>query len=454
MTLASVLRHAAPGRLVALGRTRSGVLALSTIGSMVVRMGSSVILTRLLSPEAFGLVGIIGSIFFTLGMLTDLGFQSYVVRHERGDERHFRDVIWTIHAWRGLALALLAAAASPLIADFMQKPELAWPIAVVGSTFFLNGVASLSQMTALRSDSARLLSVLDLLFQIFQTLSCLLLAVWLRSVWAIIISMVLQSAVRSVASYFIFPDAGHRLARDRDVSRDFFAFSRIVLVSSALSLLLFQSDKLVLGRLLTLQEFGLYAIALNLSSAPASFADSYISRVSFPLYASTWRTDPGRLSEVYYSVGRMPSLLYALVCGGLAGGAPLGIAILYDDRYAGAGPFLSLLAIGSALRFPNFAAAEVQTAIGRVKGTMHANIVRIAWLAVAGTAGFRLYGPIGLVGAVGLMELPALAYNWTALQRLGILNLRKELVFVACALAGAAIAFAASRTILALMPSL
>src|SRR5690348_8190608 len=86
--------------LGSLWRTRTGVVVLTGVGSLFVRTLSSIILTRLLAPQDFGIVGIIGSIFFVLAMITDLGFTSFVVPHPRGDERHFRDVIWTIHAVR------------------------------------------------------------------------------------------------------------------------------------------------------------------------------------------------------------------------------------------------------------------------------------------------------------------------------------------------------------------
>jgi O-antigen/teichoic acid export membrane protein len=454
MTAASPFRHISPARLVALAGTRTGVVALTTVGSLIVRMGSSIILTRLLTPSAFGLVGIVNSIFFTLSMLTDLGFQAYVVRHQQGDERHFRDVIWTIHAWRGFGLTIVTVAMAPIVAAFMHKPELTWPFAALASTFVLGGLGSLSLMTALRHDASRKLSMLDLGLQIFQTIACILFALWLRSVWAIIISMILQTAFKSLISYVIFPDAGHRLARDRAIQKDFFAFSRVVMASSILSLLLFQSDKLMLGRLLTLEEFGLYAIALNLASAPTSFSDSYISRVSFPVYAKTWREDPTQIREVYYSVGRATGLLYAFGCGGLIGGATMLVSILYDPRYQGAAAFLSLLSISAAFRLPNFAVAELMAAMGRMGATVSANIVRLVWLVAAGLAGFLTIGTIGLVAAVGLMELACYFYSMLTLRRVHVLDMRREFVFLACLAAGVTTGFLISRVLLWIWPTL
>src|SRR4051812_12082514 len=179
--------------LLAMAASRTGVLALTAVGTLVVRTLSSMVLTRLLKPYDFGIVGIITSVFYVVTMITDLGFQAFLVRHERTTDRHFRDVIWTIHAKRGAGLFVAVAVASPLIAWGFGKPVVALPLAVASATFLINGVASLSMMTALRCEKTRELSLLDFGLQIFQTIVGLLLALWWRNAWAIIAVMLVQS---------------------------------------------------------------------------------------------------------------------------------------------------------------------------------------------------------------------------------------------------------------------
>lgn len=441
-------------RIKAMVASRTGVLALTTGGSLVVRTASSMILTRLLSPAAFGTVGVVNSIFFAITMITDLGFQSYVVRHERGDERHFQSVIWTIHALRGLALCAFAVAASPLIARLLGKPELALPLAVASGIFVFGGVGSLSLIVAIRNDGARKLSLFEFGLQIAQSVICVLLALWLRNSWALIGALLAQAFLRATLGFILFPGVPPRFARDREIQRDFFIFSRLVLASSSVALLLAQTDKLVLARLLTLSQFGLYAIALNLASAPASFADSYVNRVTFPIYARTFRDDPAHLPYVYYAARRAPALLYALACGGVIGSARLMIAILYDPRYLPAATFLSLLVISSALRFPNLAAAELMTAIGKLKGTLHGNLVRLGWLVVAIPLGYLFLGPVGIIAAVGLIEVPALGYNWVLLRRERILDVAQEAQFLVLMAGGSLLGWGVSSAVLAWQPNL
>lgn len=443
-----------PRNLFGFAKSRTGVLGLTTVGSLVVRTVSSVLLTRLLRPYDFGIVGIVTSVFFVVTLVTDLGFQDFLIRHERTADRHFRDVIWTIHAKRGAALCVVVAAASPAIAWLFGKPVLALPLAVAALIFLINGAASLSLVTALRHDKSRELSILEFGLQVFQTVACLLLALWWRNLWSMIGAMLLQAGLRSVLSYTLFSDSAQRPARDRAISREFFAFSRVVLMSSAMALMIGQSDKLVLGRLFTLPEFGLYAIAVTIASAPWGFAESYINRIVFPIYALIWREAPSELPIVYYRARRATSALYALGCGGLIGSAALVVAILYDPRYAPASTFISLLMIGVAMRLPNAATTQLMVAMGHVGRTPQITLARLLWVILMIPVGFIVLGPIGVVTAMGFIEVPATLYCWVLLRRVGVLDLRKEGAFLALIAVGATIGFVGGTAILRLFPHL
>jgi O-antigen/teichoic acid export membrane protein len=438
------------GRILSFAAGNTGTLIIVNVGTLLVRMISSVTLARLLQPSAFGLIGIITSIFYTVVMLTDLGFRSHVIRHPRGSERHFTDVIWTIHASRGIFIGAFCVLGSPVLAALLHKPELAWPLAAASLTLTINGFASLSQFTTLRAGGARRLSWFEFGLNVVSAANGIILAIWLRNAWSLVIAMIVASFLRTVLSYVIFPNTRHRIARDREISREFLAFSRIVLVSSALTLVLSQADRMVLARVFTLGEFGLYAIAINITSGPTTFASQFITRVAFPIYSKTWNHTPDRLKQAYYDVGRKTVLAYGFGCGIIAGTAPIIIRILYDSRYHDAALFLSIMMAGGSLKLQTQATADLMTAIGRVGTTVYANIVRLSWLAVAGTIGFLVFGPIGLIAAVGMIEVPALLYSWHLLRQVKVLSLRRELVYLATIMCGAAISGACTFLLLGL----
>ena len=422
------------------------VLALNLL-----RVVSSMVLTRLLAPDIFGAVGMIWSVMFVLAMVSDLGFQAFVVRHRDADERGFLDAIWTIRLIRAAVLTLVLAVLADPVSRALDKPVLAMLVAVSSLQFLIEGFSSLSLITALRDRQLLRLSLLELAVAMLQLTASIVLAVLWRDAWAIVVAMLLSGVGKVWLSYAVFPGTRRQWRIDRRRAGELWAFARFVTGSSIISMLLLQADKVVLTRLLSLDAFGLYVLAGNLAIAPMAFTSAYASRVLYPLYVQTWHDRPEALRSVFYAARRRASLLYMAGAGGLIGGAPALVAILYDDRYAGAAHYLTLLAIAPMLALGSAAANEALTASGHVRATFHASLVRLGWLGVTAPSGFLLFGPIGLIAAVGTVEIAPLVYGWSVLYRIGVFDPKEELILLGAAGIGVATGGIASGLLLPLL---
>lgn len=435
------------GKLRELALRDTNVVVISVILANLLRALSSVVLTRLLAPEIFGISGVIASVIFAFGMVSDLGFQAFVVRHPDGEKPRFLNTIWTMAVLRSIVLTCALAALAPTVAGLFGKPELTAVIAVAALTFVIEGVASLTLLTALRHRMVLRLSLLELTVLVVQILLSFVLAYLWRTYWAILVSTLVGSAFKTLLSYLLFPDSLRRPAFDRKYIRELWGFARFVTGSSIITLLLLQSDKFTLGRLMSLDDFGFYILASNLATAPLAFTTAYASRVLFPAYSQAWRDGEENLRALFYAKRRLPSLLYSFAAGGLIGSAPLVIEILYDPRYATSAIYLQILAITPLLALASNSGNEALTATGHIKVTFQASLAKLLWFCVTGPAGYALGGVLGLVIAVGLMEIPSVALKWIQMHRLGLLDLRQELLFLAAGGAGIAIGAAGDTLI-------
>ena len=79
-----------------------------------IRLASSLILTRLLLPEAYGVMTVINSIGYVVEMIGDIAVTMSLVRHERGDQRDYLNTAWTLRLLRALFNTALIFAAAPL----------------------------------------------------------------------------------------------------------------------------------------------------------------------------------------------------------------------------------------------------------------------------------------------------------------------------------------------------
>jgi O-antigen/teichoic acid export membrane protein len=246
----------------------------------------------------------------------------------------------------------------------------------------------------------------------------------------------------------MFPDERRRLAFSRERAAEVWRFSRLIALSSIISMLLMQADKLVFARVMPLSVFGMYAIAANLALAPTALASLYASRILFPVFSHHVRADRASLSAVYYERQKIIPRLYTFAVGGLIGCAPLVVELLYDPRYRGVATFLSLLAISPMLMMTTHIAEQALIALGRVRATLSANVGRILWLTVGGVIGFWFGGPYGLIAIVGTMEVAGILVFWWELSRVHLLDLRQEAVTLAAGWAGVVFGSLFSATIL------
>jgi O-antigen/teichoic acid export membrane protein len=429
------------GRLWALALRDTNVVIASVITTNLLRAVSSVILTRLLVPEVFGIAGVIASVSFTVALVSDLGFQAFVVRHQDGDRSRFLDTIWTVGLIRSVLLTVLLIALATPIANTIGKPELAPLIAVSAITFVIEGLASLTLLTALRHRQILRLSLLELAVMVVQIVATAACAYVWRNYWAILAGMVISGAFKTALSYLAFSNSWRKFALERQYLRDLWGFARFVTGSSIITILLMQGDKLFLSGAMSLDHFGLYILAVNLASAPLAFTSAFSSRVLYPHYAQLWRDGAPDLRAQFYAKRRLPSLLYSFAAGGLIGSAPLIIAILYDPRYAGAAIFLQILAIGPLFALPSNAANEALTSTGRFAATLQASVFKLVWLGIAAPIGFVTGDAVGLVIAVALMEPAVLLFKWWQLGRISLLDMKQEALFLAPAIAGGFIGY-------------
>lgn len=429
-------------RQMATGGTAS--IGVSVAATNVLRIVSSMTLTRLLSSYDYGVVGVITSVAFMLGMLSDLGLTPFVVRHPDGDDRDFLDELWTLYVVRGVLLALGMALVAGPAAAFLEKPELNVVIAVWGLNFILMSLQSLAHSTGIRNRQLWRLSLLDFITNATTFAFSLIGAILLRSYWAIIVGMFAGSIVRTFLSYPLFPASLRRWRINRARAAELWRFSRYITVSSILTLLIMQSDQVILARMMPLATFGLYSIAVTLAAAPAALAGPYATRVLYAIYAEAVRNSPGLLKRIFYDARRRVTLLYMFSTASIIGAAPAVIEILYDDRYRGVVLFLRLIMISAVLRLPSLAADQVLIAVGRTQTNLYANICRVLWLMIGGAAGVWTGSTLLLVATVGTIEVPGILCSWWNLARANLLDIAEESFGLLAAVIGIGAGYAAS----------
>lgn len=105
-------------------------------GGQLLRLAGNLLLTRLLVPEYFGLMAIVGVAMSALALFSDIGTGAGVIRSSRGLEPNFLNTAWTLQILRGAGLwALMIVVAYPA-AKFYGQPILISIFPVTGFSLF------------------------------------------------------------------------------------------------------------------------------------------------------------------------------------------------------------------------------------------------------------------------------------------------------------------------------
>lgn len=424
--------------LIARVMRSSAWTALGYGAAQAMRLASNLILTRLLYPEAFGMMALVSVFLVGLTMFSDVGVGPSIMQHRRGDEPAFLNTAWTIQVVRGALLWLCALALAYPVAQFYGEPELALLLPVAGISLLIHGFEPTRIETAMRHLRVGLVTSLDLLAQAIGILSMVLMAWIMQSVWALAIGWIVSALARLLLMWAYLPGERNRLQWEPEAGRDLIHFGIWLFLSTACGFLVAQGDKAILGKYLTLEHLGFYNIGFFLASFPLLLGQTVTGRILIPLYREK---PPSASVENFNAIRRMRFPLTATIFVLLALMAFAGeslVDLLYDSRYASAGAILVLIAVIQIPTVIGITYDQSALAAGDSRNYFYVTLVRAVLLMVCMIVGAEMMGLIGALAGQAIAAIavyPALV--WLA-RRHGAWDGLHDLIFALSGLALAA----------------
>jgi O-antigen/teichoic acid export membrane protein len=372
--------------------------------SQLLRFGSNVVLTRFLLPEAFGLMSLVWVFIIGLEMLSDVGVGPAIIRSERGDDPQLLDTAWTVQVVRGFILLFLSALVAPLAAHIYRDTRLIPLIVVAGVGIAIRGFTPTRVHTLNRKVLLGRLTLVELSSQATNIVVMILGAWWFRSVWALLVGTLVGDVVRVWLCYQVLPGHRHRLRIDRSSVGEIVHVGRWIVVSTALTYVAGNLDRMIIGRLLSISDLGVYSIANQIVLAGLGVGRAVSSRVFFPVLAETLRESPNLL---YQRLRRARLLWIAPVGSGLLLLSFCGdwfIRLIYKPDYHAAGWMLRVLAAGAVVAVLNHASGVVWPTLGKFKTIVAITAIQIALSFPCMFIGHALYGTVGFIVGIACVE--------------------------------------------------
>ncbi|MFE3838105.1 oligosaccharide flippase family protein [Pseudogemmobacter sonorensis] len=403
--------------------------------TQAMRLGSNLILTRLLFPEAFGIMALVTVVLVGLQMFSDAGIGPAIARSPRGDERDFLDTAWTVNVIRGGLLWVLASALALPMAWAYDAPDLAMLLPVAGLSLLIAGFDPTRIDTANRHLLLGRVTLLDLAAQAAGILSMVTLAWATGSIWALAVGAVLGAGAKLLFTSLWLPGPANRFRWERAAASELLNFGKWILLSTACGFMLSQGDKAILGFHLSMGELGIYNIGYFLASFPMLVAGTVAGRIMIPLYRDHPPLASARNAQRMrrLKLGLSVSVLLLLALMALAGEALVGI--LYDARYLAAGAMATAVALALMPSVVGMGYDQAALAAGDGRGFFLLLAAKAALQTLAFLIGAQFWGVGGaLIGQGIALALAHPLIAWLA-HRHGAWDATHDMIAGALALA-------------------
>lgn len=382
-------------------------------GSMVLRLGSNLVLTRLLMPEIFGIMALVTVYLIALELFSDLGINASVIHSERGDDPDFLNTAWTVQVIRGGILSAVSLLFAHPVALLYDTPELAVYLPVASIDAVILGFMSMNLASLNRKLKLGLLTIIELTAQLVSVTVMIVWASYSPTPWALIAGVLTSAVIEVVLSHTLIKGPAPRFRWDKSAFKELINFGRWIFLSTAFTFSASHGDRPILGTYVSLATLGLYNQAWALASAMTSVPAAIGHRVLFPLYARLVedRSDAliTRLRQI--RLGLMGAFLPLAAIGAVYGS--LIMQVLYDGEYEGGGWMLQILSVSAGLEIIVLTISPILLASGKSFHHMLVMIAKAIALPACMIVGGALYGETGLivgVAAATLFTYPVLAW--------------------------------------------
>jgi PST family polysaccharide transporter len=258
-----------------------GVAAVSAQGAkFVVQTATTMVLARLLSPEDFGLQGMVLVLTGFLGLFRDAGLGMATIQRLEVTHEQTSTLFW-INVAVGVILATLCAALAPLLVAFYHEPRVYWIAMVSGVTFIFNGLAA--QHAALLQRGMRFVTQakIEVLSLAVGSLTGLVMALLGCRYWSLV-GMALASPIVGAAAILLAVAWVPGPPRRRSGIRSMLHFGGLATCNSFVVFLAWNAEKILLGRFWGADALGLYGRAFQLVTLPVQQLNAAVTGVAFP----------------------------------------------------------------------------------------------------------------------------------------------------------------------------
>lgn len=328
----------------------SGVFytSVAKYAGIVVTLAVTAVLSRLCTPEEFGIINLATVIIAFFAIFSDLGIGPAVIQHKELSHRDLSG-IFSLTIWFGAVLAVLFFFAADLLAKMYSDSRLLADICrILAVNLFFAAANIVPNALVMKDKRFQFAAVRSLAVQVVGGAASIAAAYAGAGIYALTINPVFSSVTLFAINYREYP-LRLRLKPGRGGLRKVFTFSAYQFSFQLINYFSRNLDKLLMGRFMSLTQLGYYDKSYRLMMLPLQNISYVVSPVMHPVF-SQMQHDPARLAASYGKVLRLLGFIGLPLSAVLCFSAGELMLLIFGDQWEPSVPAFRILALSVGIQ--------------------------------------------------------------------------------------------------------
>lgn len=380
-------------------------LVFAQISGEILRFVVAVILARILTPDEFGLIGMVLVFSGFAKLFNDMGFSAALVQKLDVQQIHYSSVFW-LSILAGFFMMALLFLAAPLLAWFFDEPKLIPLAQVISLEFLLGSLVIVQRARFTRNMDFRVLAIVQVVAAAVAGALGIAMALAGFGVYALAAQLLATTTCLSGLVWYL-SDWRPRLSFSWSAIREMLGFSAGVAGGSMLNYWIRNADNLLIGKVLGSAQLGLYTRAYTIMLLPLTQISSVLSRVMFPAMSAI-QDDKPRAKRIYLraisaiALFSFPAMLSLLVV------ADDFVLVIFGPKWEEMIPVLRVLCVVGLLQ-------SVNSTVGWIYQSQGRSDIQFWWILATGLLSFLAFAIgvfWGILGVAIAYAIRVLSTTW------------------------------------------
>jgi O-antigen/teichoic acid export membrane protein len=401
--------------------------AVQQLADQILRIGITVILVRLLDPEAFGMIAMITVFTGFSQVIINFGFRAAIIQKQDITDRELHSIFW-FNTVVGALLMIAIAAAGPLIARFYEAPDLIPLTIFISTIYFFSGLNVVQNALFNKRMEFRTLAIRNLGATILAGAIAIWMALSGMGYWSLAFQLVAAVLFNTVFIWLASPWKPKWHFRFADLKKTL-NFSGYIFINESLNYLTRNVDNVLVGKFFGKASLGLYSKSFSFIDIPVKNVTNVLTRVLFPAFSSV-HGDLKRLKRYYHLTVVFISIAVFPFMSGIMIGAEEFVLIVFGRQWIEITPYVSWFCAAAIASAISRLAPVTLLAMGKSREVFLLDTIKKVMIVTAVVTG-SYFGVLGVVIGRSLSGILSTFVSFAYVSKhLGI-SVRKQLLIVA-----------------------